>query len=60
MWFAIIFFLPIMSCNGVSICNVIFLDNAGSTVGSGNMIVPPTYSSSGLHGAGAMSPAGEL
>ncbi|XP_063870292.1 BRCA2-interacting transcriptional repressor EMSY-like isoform X4 [Scylla paramamosain] len=30
----------------------------GSTVGSGNMIVPPTYSSSGLHGASAMSPAG--
>lgn len=29
-------------------------------MGSGNMIVPSTYSSSGLHGAGGMAPAGEV
>ncbi|XP_050719963.1 mucin-5AC-like isoform X2 [Eriocheir sinensis] len=30
----------------------------GGSMGSGNMIVPSTYSSSGLHGAGGMAPAG--
>lgn len=29
-------------------------------MGSGNMIVPSTYSSGGLHGAGGMAPAGEV
>lgn len=45
----------------VCICgyDVIYDNDAGSNVGSGNMIVPSTYSSSGLHGAGGMPPAGE-
>ncbi|KAG0728649.1 BRCA2-interacting transcriptional repressor EMSY [Chionoecetes opilio] len=31
----------------------------GSNMGSGNMIVPSTYPSSGLHGAGGMAPGAE-